>query len=118
MLRAKRNSAAAALGFFIACFSAHVALAQPAGPDHGPAIEQELAQLRSALDGLRQNPQAENYIPDVAVYAKAAEWILRHDEFYQPDYVKHTHNALKVGLERAAFLALAKGAAQLGPDAR
>jgi dienelactone hydrolase len=85
------------------------ALAQPAEPDDAQALETELAQLRSAIDGLRQNPQAENYIADVAVYAKAAEWILRHNEFYRPFYVKQTRTALQTGLERTAFLALAKG---------
>lgn len=91
-------------------FHARTTLAQPAGPEEAQAIEKELDQLRAALDGLKQNPNAENYIPDVAVYAKAAEWILRHNEFYKPDYVKHTHNALKTGLERAALLSAAKGA--------
>ncbi len=108
----RKFTTAAALLLAGACFSLRVAQAQPAGPDDVQAIEKDLAQLRSALDGLSQNPQAENYIPDVAVYAKAAEWILRHNEFYKPDYVKQTHLALKTGIERAAFLALAKGSPQ------
>jgi dienelactone hydrolase len=89
--------------------AARTTLAQPAGPDDVQTIGTELTRLRAAIDSLGQNPQAENYIADVAVYAKATEWILRHKEFYKPDYVQQTRSALKTGLERAAFLALAKG---------
>ncbi|HEY2251382.1 MAG TPA: alpha/beta hydrolase-fold protein [Planctomycetaceae bacterium] len=79
--------------------------AQPAGPDDSKAIEAALAELNSAIDKLRQEPRIENYLPDVAVYAKAAEWILRHQEFYKPDFVKQTQAAMKTGQARAAELA-------------
>src|SRR5436190_23336107 len=92
------------------CAPVRTALAQPAGPEETKAIEAELTQLRAAIDGVKQNPNAEIYLPDIAVYAKAADWILRHNEFYKPDYVKQTRNALKTGMERTARILLAKGA--------
>ncbi|HMC12406.1 MAG TPA: hypothetical protein VKH44_13995, partial [Pirellulaceae bacterium] len=82
--------------------------AQPAEPGDSKAIGGTLTQLNAAIDKLRQEPRAERYLPDVAVYAKAAEWILRHQEYYKPDYVKHTHAALKTGLTRAAQMASGK----------
>ncbi len=82
--------------------------AQSAAPEDRPAIEASLVELRSAIDKLRLDPRAENYLADIAVYAKAAEWILRHQEFYKPEYVDHTQSALKSGLARAAELATGK----------
>ncbi len=41
---------------------------------------------------------------DVAVFHKAAEWIVRHGEFYRPDFVGMTIKALDTGLERARQL--------------
>ena len=42
--------------------------------------------------------------PDVMVFAKAAEWIIRHDEFYSDDYYAQTKKALEVGAQRAKLL--------------
>ena len=42
--------------------------------------------------------------PDVALFAKAVEWILRHDEFYADDYLAQSKQALDTGRERAAML--------------
>jgi dienelactone hydrolase len=84
--------------------------AQPPEAADATAIAAALAELRLAIDKLRADPRAENYLPDVEVHAKAAEWIVRHNEFYEPDFAAHTLNALKTGSARAAELA--QGAAR------
>jgi len=93
----------AALGVTIA--AANTARAQPAAPDDAKAIDAELNDLRGEIDRLRKDPQVENFLADVEVYAKAAEWIVRHNEFFKPDYSAHTLAALKTGRGRAAELA-------------
>ena len=86
-------------------FSFGNAFPQPAAADDAQAVEKALVELHGAIDKLRRNPQAENRLPDVQVYAKAAEWIVRHDEFFKSDYAAHTQAALETGLARAAELA-------------
>lgn len=83
--------------------------AQPAGAHETQAIEATLSQLQTEIDKLRPDRRHENNLPDVEIYAKAAEYILRHKEFYRPDDVPHTQAALQTGLARA--VELAKGAA-------
>ena len=60
-------------------------------------------QIRKLADA-EADPQA---LADVAVCAKAAEWILRHNEFFKPDYSAKTAKTLSLGEQRA--VALAKG---------
>ena len=84
------------------------ALAQPATPEDAQAIAASLVELRAAIDKVRENPRAERYLADLEVYGKAAEWILRHQEFYKPEYVKHTQAALTTGLARVAELSNGK----------
>jgi predicted esterase len=83
---------------------------QAASPEETRALETALGELNSSIDDLRKNPDNENLIPDVAIYAKAADWILRHNEFYKPDFVKHTASALQTGQARGAELKLGKSA--------
>jgi dienelactone hydrolase len=110
MSRTTTTSAAGKLIFAGVGYQYSQPPAQPAPPEEAQAIEKELAQLTAAIDSLRSDPHAENYIPDVAVYAKAAEWISRHSEFYKPAYVRMTRKALETGMERAGRLLLGKGA--------
>ena len=83
--------------------------AQAPKPEEAEALTASLKQLQQGLESVRNDPAAENYLADVGVYAKAADWILRHNEFYKPEYVQQTEAALKTGMERAAFLLLGKG---------
>ena len=87
-----------------AVFSRHSAQAQPAAAEEARAIEGSLAELRAAIKDLAADPRTEEHLPDVEIYAKAAEWILRHNEFYKPEYAAHTSAALKSGLSRAKQL--------------
>jgi dienelactone hydrolase len=92
----------AALAFTITVVN--IAHAQPAAPDDAKAISAALSELSGEIDKLRKVPRAENFRPDVEVYAKAAEWIGRHSEFFKPEYATHTLAALKTGMSRAAEL--------------
>src|SRR5262245_22421007 len=91
----------AALALAIAARPAH---AQPASPEDARAINDAVGALHGAIAQLRRDPRAENFLPDVEVYAKAAEWIARHKEFFKPEFAAHTQAALKAGLARAAEL--------------
>ncbi|MFC1757763.1 prolyl oligopeptidase family serine peptidase [Planctomycetota bacterium] len=48
--------------------------------------------------------QVELQDPDVAVFAKAAEWITRHDEFYADHYREQTKQAIETGEKRTELL--------------
>src|SRR5215470_12737552 len=65
-------------------------------------IESKLAELSGAMRGLEQNPLH----ADVAIYRKAAEFILAHpEEFATQQYVADTLAALDKGMARARELA-------------
>jgi len=102
----------------IASFAATVSQAQPPGVEEAKSIAAALTDLRAAINKLRADPRVENNLPDVEVYAKAADWIVRHNEFYKPEFAAHTQNALKTGIAR--LTELAKGAApwELTPGRR
>jgi len=71
-------------------------------------ITQKLSKLQTAVYTLQQGKHPERLLADVEIYAKGAEWILRHGEFYRPGYAKDTVSALETGLERAAELSAGK----------
>ena len=64
------------------------------------ALTGRLENLRSALNELSLKPDIEHQLSDIRVFEKAADWILRHDEFYKPDYVQWTVDAIELGLSR------------------
>ncbi|MFO1021217.1 MAG: prolyl oligopeptidase family serine peptidase [Planctomycetales bacterium] len=76
------------------------------GPD--AATMQKLAaegkELQKSVDALRGKVQPAHRWADVAIYPKGVEWILRHKEFYKPEFVRFTEEALKRGKERLAQL--------------
>jgi hypothetical protein len=68
-------------------------------------IRLRMNELGRVLEGLRGRPLVE----DVEIYHKAARWMLRfEEEFYKPEYVKHTLAGLERGLARAKELAAGK----------
>jgi hypothetical protein len=69
-----------------------------ATPEERREIEQRIADLDAALQPQRARVDAE-------VYLKAAQWILRFDEFYTKAYVGQTLAVLETGLQRARELA-------------
>ncbi len=67
-------------------------------------ISAALSTLQQSLAGIDESSRSRQWKPDAEIYAKAAEWILRHDEFYKPRYVQDTLDALQTGSRRAAEL--------------
>jgi sugar lactone lactonase YvrE len=66
-------------------------------------IESKLRELREAIEAVPPVTELPNVSlrADVEVYAKAAEWIVRHNEWLTKDSVKQTLAVLDAGLERA-----------------
>lgn len=91
------------VGIWLTCATAH---GQPAGEQETQAIEKKLGDLRKALKRLKSEAIAPHLLADVEIYAKAAEWIVRHQEFYKPEYAAFTLAALETGNDRAAQLSL------------
>jgi dienelactone hydrolase len=87
--------------------------ANSASSQHTPPAS-ELRSLQAASDALtrrigdlRQPAESETREQrqawaDAAVFAKAAEWMLRHDEFFKPDYQRQLQRVLERGEDRAA----------------
>lgn len=78
--------------------------AQPASPEDTKAIEARMAALQETVKELRTKGSPERFVDDVEICVKAAEWILRHQEFYKPEYAQHTLSVLELGQKRAAEL--------------
>ncbi|MDZ4683712.1 MAG: hypothetical protein SH850_01405, partial [Planctomycetaceae bacterium] len=64
-----------------------------------------LGELQPQISALRTKLPEDPRVADVAVWAKAADWIARHNEFHKPDYLKWTTEALQHGQQRATDLA-------------
>ena len=81
------------------CFAASY---EPA-PEERARIASRLSDLETRLHKLNA---PDDLVADVAVYAKAAQWILRFpDEFFTKAYVTNALAALDRGIERAGLLA-------------
>ena len=72
------------------------------------SITTKLQQLQQQVTALRERDGDPRLVADVEVFAKAAEWILRHNEFFRKNYADLTVKVLETGLERAAQLAEGK----------
>jgi dienelactone hydrolase len=93
------------VGVLSLLLTAQPAAAQPATPEQQEHIRQKMDELQQAIDRVPLDSRAARLLPDVGIYHKAADWILRHDEFYRPAFAQHTLEALQTGIERAAALA-------------
>jgi len=72
---------------------------KPPDKDVLKEITAKMEKLEAALTSLRQ--QGAPSLTDVEIYQKAAAWVLRHEEFYQPEAGAWTLEALDRGLLRA-----------------
>lgn len=68
-----------------------------------------LAELQQKVAALQSHPKLQTRdrrqeVADVAVFAKAVEWMLRHNEFPKKDYAKKAARAIELGNQRAAEL--------------
>src|SRR5262245_58780278 len=103
-----RMTVGAVLVCFTVCLSASGVHAQSTDAKSRDEILSQTAELQKSVAMLRQSSADPRRVADVEVYAKAADWIVRHDEFYKPEYAKHTLQALETGRRRAAQLAADK----------
>src|SRR5271166_1726568 len=71
-------------------------------------IAAKTAQLAAKIAELRKNPKTHELLPDVEIYLRGAENIVRFKEYYSKDSGKWTLDCLDRGLERAAQLAKGK----------
>jgi dienelactone hydrolase len=71
--------------------------------DERRQIGEKTAVLQAALDRARGR-EPDDLLVDAEVYLKAAEWIVRFDEFYTAAYVAQTVAVVDAGLERARQL--------------
>lgn len=101
-----------------------VTVAQPADPADRARLEARLSELSRQVEELRGQisasriPDFERSVADVAVFAKAVDWCLRHNEFFKPVYVQQAEQALQAGLERAKALAAGSSPWQNQPGSR
>jgi hypothetical protein len=63
-------------------------------------IKDETAKLKAAVEELRQKNVYDARIPDIEIYAKAGEWIVRHNEWFTADAGKQTLAVLAEGATR------------------
>ena len=89
-----------ALAPCLALFLTAPAFGQAATDEQTQAIIKKLGELNDVIAKVRKTDAAYFLVADVEVYAKAAEWILRHNEFYQPAYAQNTLITLDTGLAR------------------
>jgi predicted esterase len=68
------------------------------------AIAERSAKLSDAVASLRRRGNPEGLLVEAEIYLKAANWIVRHDEFYQKEYADWTLDGLDRGLLRATHL--------------
>lgn len=67
-------------------------------------LERRTQALREQVAALQKGHANEQSVADIAVCTKAAEWILRHNEWFKPDYKNKTAKTLEIGEQRAAEL--------------
>lgn len=81
------------------------ARAQSASAEDTAALTEELQRVNQALSELRKSvdldrTEVQRAVVDIEVCTKAVEWILRHEEFYRPEYAQHSRSVLKLARER------------------
>ena len=83
---------------------AALVLAQPPAKSFPPdaATAARIAELRKELDDRLAKLKPD---PDVTVYAKAAGWTVRHNEWFVKDSAAQTVRVLEAGIGRAKELA-------------
>jgi hypothetical protein len=65
-------------------------------------IDRRTERLATAIDRLVKQGVRDPHLADVEIYLKAAQWIVKHDEFYQKNAANWTVGVLDRGLLRAS----------------
>lgn len=100
------------LAFGLIAFSCLTGAAADPPPDERTKLEERAKALQERVRALTEGGANAQSVADIAICAKAAEWIVRHDEFFKPDYAAKTAKVLDLGERRAA--ALGAGTANWG----
>lgn len=79
--------------------------AQPPSDEARAELTRGLEELQAQLADLKRQLPEESRIADAEIFAKAVEWNLRHDEFFDKRYEKDSLAALEHGKRRAEQLA-------------
>jgi dienelactone hydrolase len=99
-----------ALATIVAAFSLAAAQSYAPPPVQMPdeatlkAIANKSRQLEEAIESLRRQGVRDPYLADAQIYHKAANWIGRHQEYYQQQAGAWTLEILEQGLARARQL--------------
>ncbi len=83
--------------------------AEPPSAEELKLIIEQRDKLRTVVDGLREKPELQSrdglgLWADVAVFEKAATWMLRFEEFPKKDYLDQLRKVLGKGIARAELL--------------
>jgi dienelactone hydrolase len=78
---------------------------RPPDEDTLKAIADKTTKLGELITALARQNVRDPYLAEAEVYHKAATWIVRHNEFYQPEASAWTLDALDRGLLRARQMA-------------
>ena len=93
-------------GCLITCLSILPTAVQAEAPND--AIAQKLTAIKATVEKLKAGRDDLRPVADVEIFAKAAEWAVKHNEFYKPEYVTWTVPLIDVGLSRAQELTESK----------
>ncbi|MEO1980970.1 MAG: prolyl oligopeptidase family serine peptidase [Fuerstiella sp.] len=100
----------ARLLMIVLLLSGSMAAADPPAAEVVQELNDGLRRLQAQVAQLQKNPALQSRdgrarFADVAVFAKAVSWMLRHNEFPKKDYVKQARRAIEQGTQRAGDLA-------------
>lgn len=68
------------------------------------SIKEKRDELGKAITSLRRQGMPDAVMADVEVFEKAADWIVKHGEWYQKEYGQWTQDAIAQGMERVKQL--------------
>lgn len=85
-----------------------IIFAQDPSADDAKLIRENLDQLNEKIIQWKRGRDDVRPAADVEIFAKAADWAVRHHEFFEPAYANWTLEALRIGLGRANELTTGK----------
>ncbi len=87
------------------CLAAGAVSAQQPSAEDLAKINEQRAELDRAIAELDAEKIGPQLMADVQIYSKAADWIVRHGEFYRENYARHTLDVLELGRQRVREMA-------------
>jgi hypothetical protein len=82
---------------------------------HVSLLDQAIADLAK-----EDSPRIRSLLPDIQIFAKAANWALKYNEIFHKDDIARIEKCIETGLKRASQLARGKatGSEERGPIVR